>query len=177
MISTLVRRVSRAIDLIAQWLAYVAMLLLVFLVSCILFEVVSRRFFNSPTIWAFDLSMMTNGALFVLALALILQRQQHICVDFLSHRFSNRLTAIRDLLFYGLGFLPVLAILAYVAWDTAIEALRTGRVDRVSPWAPLMWPYLSALATGLTALVLQTLNLLLHAAGQFLAQPSRGTPP
>jgi TRAP-type mannitol/chloroaromatic compound transport system permease small subunit len=150
----------RAIDLLANLLAAIAMLLLVFLVGCILYEVISRRFFNSPTLWAYDLSLMTNGSIFVLALAFVLSKNQHICIDFLSHRFSNKALAFRNLVFYGLLFLPVLSSLCYVAWATAIEAFQTGRVDRVSPWAPLIWPYLSALAIGLTALLLQVLNLL-----------------
>lgn len=161
---------NKTIDRLAQKLAQIAMLLLVFLVGCILYEVISRRFFNSPTLWAYDLSLMTNGSIFVLALALILRNNQHICVDFISHRFSRKAIAVRNLVFYGLMFTPVLTVLCYAAWATAIEAIQTGRVDRVSPWAPLMWPYLSALAIGLTALLLQTLNLLVTSAQMLLTQ-------
>ncbi len=161
----------RTIDALAQVLAWVSMLLLLFLVGCILFEVISRRFFNSPTIWAYDLSLMTNGSVFVLALAYVFSKNQHICIDFLSHRFTNKVLAIRNLVFYGLMFLPVMACLSYVAWATAIDAFQTGRLDRVSPWAPLMWPYLSALAIGLSALLLQVLNLLQRSVQTLTHQP------
>ena len=41
-------------DQVSIYLSRVAMGLVVVLVGAMLYEVVSRRIFNSPTIWAFD---------------------------------------------------------------------------------------------------------------------------
>lgn len=168
------RQASRAINAISQWLCWAAMLLMIVLVSSICYEVFSRRLFGSPTLWSFDISSMANGALFVLALAEVMRRRQHICIDFLSSQFPTRLIQLRDLIFFGLLLTPILVILCITAWQTAFEAWVTGRVDRVSPWAPRLWPYLSAIALGLTALALETLKLGLSSlVGLFSGKPQK----
>ena len=37
------------------------------------------------------------------------------------------------------------------------EAFVTGQVERVSPWAPIIWPYFAAISLGLSVLFLQSL--------------------
>lgn len=48
----------------------------------------------------------------------------------------------------------------YLICDAAIgdayEAFVTGQVERVSPWAPIIWPYYTAISIGLSVLFLQS---------------------
>jgi TRAP-type mannitol/chloroaromatic compound transport system permease small subunit len=152
------------------------MLMMVVLVSSICYEVFSRRLLDSPTLWAFDVSSMTNGAIFVLSLAEVMRRRQHICIDFLSSRFPAGVIRLRDLIFFGMVLSPILVIISMTAWQTAFEAWETGRVDRVSPWAPKLWPYLSAIALGLTALTLETLKTGLCALTSIVSGSKTGQP-
>lgn len=48
-------------------LGQAAMLLICLLVISMLYEVAARYIFQAPTLWAFDLSYMFNGSLFLLA--------------------------------------------------------------------------------------------------------------
>ena len=76
--------------------------------------------------------------------------------------------------------MPAIFILARAAVSEAWNAFVTGQVERVSPWAPLIWPYYSALATGLVALVLQVLAEMVRGQGGTATrvtrpfQPERG---
>ena len=44
----------------------------------------------------------------------------------------------------------------------------TGEVERVSPWSPVIWPYYSALAVGLAALLLQVVAEMIRHAMQVI---------
>jgi TRAP-type mannitol/chloroaromatic compound transport system permease small subunit len=49
-----------------------------------LYEVVSRRIFDAPTLWTFDLSYMINGTIYLGAAEHALPRNEHIRIVFLS---------------------------------------------------------------------------------------------
>ena len=82
----LLKRVLPQLDHVGTALAYVAMVQIVVLISLMLYEVVSRRVFNAPTMWAGDLTYMSNGTLFLIGAAYTLRRNAHIRIDFLGGR-------------------------------------------------------------------------------------------
>lgn len=147
--------VLSAVDRLARVLAGIAMALFLVLVFAMLYEVVARRGFNSPTVWAFDVAYMTNGTMVFLGAAYALLRNEHIRIDFLSTRFSRRVQDAVNGLFYLLALIPALG---YVALFTVNEAWRTfvtGEVERASTWAPVSWPFYTGLALGIVGLWLQ----------------------
>ena len=144
------------IDRLSGFLARAAMALVVVLVGAMLFEVVSRRIFNLPTIWAFDLSYMINGTIFLGAAGYALLQNEHIRIDFFSARLSLRAQHAVNSIFYVFLFLPVMFIICQAAFGDAYEALVTGQVERVSPWAPVVWPYYTAVCVGLFGLLAQS---------------------
>ena len=125
-------------------------------------EVAARYVLRSPTVWAFDMAYMLNGAAFVLACALALKRNQHVTVDILSQRFSGRTQRIIEIVVFALLVLPATAFLCYAAWAETWKAWATGEVEQVSPWQPKIWPFRLVLAVGMTALWLQVLGRVLH---------------
>ena len=144
------------VDRLSGLLARIAMGLVVVLVGAMLYEVISRRIFNSPTIWAFDFSYMVNGTIFLGAAAYALLQNEHIRIDFFSARLSLRAQHAINAIFYVFLFLPTMFIICQAAFGDAYEALVTGQVERVSPWAPLVWPYYTAVCVGLFGLFAQS---------------------
>ena len=59
--------VLRAIDWINDVLGGIAMVFLVAMIGDMLYEVISRRVFGAPTMWAYDISFMLNGVGFMFA--------------------------------------------------------------------------------------------------------------
>ncbi len=151
------RMLFRLVDRLSVLSARMAMALIVVLVGAMLYEVVSRRVFNSPTLWAFDLSYMINGTIYLGAAGYALLRNEHIRIDFFSARRSLRTQHVVNSIFYAFLFLPVMFIICHTAVGDAYEAFVTGQVERVSPWAPVIWPYYTAIAFGLCVLFLQSI--------------------
>ena len=90
-------RVACILEVPAVWAARAAMVLIFLLIGAMLYEVVARYVFARPTVWAFDISYMLNGALFVLAIGYTQKCRAHVRIDFLAVRLPARLVAIVDL--------------------------------------------------------------------------------
>lgn len=164
-------RLLSLVDVLSRGLAVVAMVLVMVLMGAMIYEVVSRRFFNAPTLWAFDISYMTNGAIFLLGGGATTLLDRNVRIDFLAQLIPERVrlgiwTAVELFL-----VLPAFFLLAEAAIAEAWRAYETGQVERVSPWAPLVWPYFTAIAVGLVALTLQILASAIRQAEIVLAGP------
>ncbi|MCL4766101.1 MAG: TRAP transporter small permease subunit [Hyphomicrobiaceae bacterium] len=127
------------------------------LIAAVCYEVVARYVFAAPTLWAFDASYMLTGSVFVLAIGLTTQENGQVRIDFLSSRMPVRAQHIVNLLVTGGIVTPCMIWITYDACRRALNAARTGEVEPVSPWAPLMWPFYTAIAVGLVVFCLQLL--------------------
>ena len=86
-----IARLLSVIDWISKILAYMTMVMTGILILVMSYEMVVRRLLNAPTLWAFDVSYMLSGVIFVAAMAFTLQRNEHVRIDFLSTRLPIRL--------------------------------------------------------------------------------------
>lgn len=139
-----------------------AALLVVPMVLALVYEVVSRYFFNAPTIWAQDMSIFLFGYISVLAGAGVMRERAHINVDLFYARFSARGKAVADTISYPLG----LCFLGLVAWYMTHEgflAIEQGR-RRSSEWSPPVGHFYLAAALGAGLFFLQALAHWLRAA-------------
>lgn len=151
----MLERALRLVDRLSFTIAAVAMVMIVGLVFSMVYEVVARYAFNAPTIWAYDVSYMLNGALFLLAAAFTLAKNNHVRIDFLSTLLPVRVQHGINAVFYVVLFLPGLGVAALAASNAAWSTFVSGEVEAVSPWAPLIWPFNAAIAIGLAGLWLQ----------------------
>lgn len=147
-------RVLSAIDRISVFFGAVAVALLGLLVVDMMYEVVLRRVFNAPTLWAFDIAYMSNGAIFLLAAGFTLLHNEHIRIDFLSTRMPRKYQDAVNACAYLLMFW----FLTYAVFGSIREfaiAFRTGELEPTSPWAPQIWPFYLAIMTGTCVFSLQ----------------------
>ncbi len=96
---TLVDRFNTLVGKLFAWC-------IVLLTIAVCYEVVSRYAFGAPTWWAFDVSWMLYGALFMMAGAYTLARNGHVRGDFLYRQWPERTQAKIDLALYVLFFFP-----------------------------------------------------------------------
>src|SRR5262245_62232505 len=80
----LVRVIDKFTDATGTWVAW----LNVPLVLAVSYEVFARYLFNAPTIWAFDVTYMLYGAIFMLGSAFALHKGAHIRTDFFYQEWS-----------------------------------------------------------------------------------------
>ena len=166
-------RLLAAVDAISGILTAISLALLLVLVGDMIYEVASRRLFSAPTLWAYDIAYMANGAGFVFAAAYTLRHNGHIRIDFLSSRLPRRAQDGINFAAYLVLILPALAILVAGAYSAWLRAWLTGEVDPASPWKPVMWPFYAAMTVGFAALWLQaTAEGVRHARSAFGGGPS-----
>lgn len=134
-------RLSEKAGSFAAWLVVPLMLIVVY-------EVIVRHVFNSPTIWTYDMLWMLYSMNFLLGGAFTLLKKGHIRIDIIHEKLSPRSKLIFDLIVYAIIFCIPCAILTWVsveyAWDawasrenlsTTSWAFRAGPIKTVMPIA------------------------------------------
>jgi TRAP-type mannitol/chloroaromatic compound transport system permease small subunit len=161
------RLLLRLVDQISLACAIVACGLALVLIFVTLIEVFMRYVAGTPTEWVFDVAYMVSGASVLLAGGYTLRVDGHVRINFLSSRLPPRVESLAHSLFFFLIMLPALFFISRASWSKSWTAFRTGEVEVVSPWAPVIWPFFTALTIGLVVLSIQVaaeaVRHLLHA--------------
>ena len=97
------------------------------------YEVVVRYAFRSPTPWAFDLSYMLYGTLFMMAGAYTLSRDGHVRGDFIYRLWQPKTQAAVELVLYFLFFFPGVTALVLAGWKYSSRAWGYFEVSTNSP--------------------------------------------
>lgn len=135
---------------IGHMFAWCVMLLMIS--TC--YEVFMRYVLNSPTVWAFDMSYMLYGALFMMSGAYALSRGTHVRGDFLYRSWKPRNQAKMDLLLYFLFFFPAIFAMIYTGAAYSFEATRILESSVNSPAGVPVWPLkLIIFVAGITLLI------------------------
>ncbi|MGD8564298.1 MAG: TRAP transporter small permease subunit, partial [Desulfarculaceae bacterium] len=103
MFNKLVTRIDALNDWLGRWVSFCV----IPIAALVLFEVVLRYVFNSPTVWANELTQMLFGAYVILSGAYIMRWGGHVNVDILYSRLSDKTRAVMDIATSFLFFLFV----------------------------------------------------------------------
>jgi TRAP-type mannitol/chloroaromatic compound transport system permease small subunit len=105
------------------------------------YEVFCRYALGAPTDWAFDVSYMLYGTLFMMAGAYTLSRNGHVRGDFLYRNWSPRRQARIDLALYFLFYFPGILALIYSGWEYFKLSYLLNERSSASPNGPIVWPF------------------------------------
>jgi TRAP-type mannitol/chloroaromatic compound transport system permease small subunit len=97
------------------------------------YEVFVRYVLGAPTSWAFDISYMMYGSLFMMGGAYTLSRDAHVRADFIYRLWRPRTQAAVELILYFLFFFPGVIALIVAGWNYASRSLRYLEVSVMSP--------------------------------------------
>lgn len=139
MFSTFLRGLCRGIDFIVMLTGQAAAYLMPLLAGVVAFEVFARYVLNSPTIWAYDMSLFLFGYVAALGGAYAQQKRAHINVDILYLAVSPKTKCVFNLIGFVLGIF-FLAIIIYVSIGKLTEALEYD-YRRESEWGPPMYHF------------------------------------
>jgi TRAP-type mannitol/chloroaromatic compound transport system permease small subunit len=129
--------IDRLSTLVGQTFAWCILLL----TGVVTYEVVARYAFRAPTSWAYDVSYMLYGTLFMMAGAYALSRNAHVRGDFLYRNFPPRRQAWFDLMLYLLFFFPAIIAFMISGWHFFEESFRQNERTMFSPTGPVIWPF------------------------------------
>jgi len=125
------------------------------LILGMVYEVLARKFFLAPTIWAYDISRFLYGALFMLGAGYALSKGVHIRADFLYRNFKIKTQGIVDFTLYVLFYFPGLLVFFYMTTGFLQESIKRGERGMDTTWMPYMWPIKTCLWFGIIFLLIQ----------------------
>lgn len=147
--------VSKTVETISEWTGQVFAWLVAAMVAAITYEVVARYVFNAPTKWAYEMTYMLSGTLFMMGVAYALRHQALISVDVFYRQFPPRWKAIIESGMYLLFFFPPLIVLLWKGIDYVQFAWSIKEVSLVSPWRAPIYLFKTVLVVGVSLLLLQ----------------------
>ena len=143
------------IDTFSLWVGRTVCWLTVPLFCAMVYEVTARYVFVAPTMWAYDISRMLYGALFMLGAGYALSKGVHIRADFIYRGWSSRVQGRIDLVLYILLYFPGMVVFLYMATDFAALSWIRGEKGMDTAWMPAMAPIKTALPVGIALLIIQ----------------------
>ncbi|WP_197019096.1 TRAP transporter small permease subunit [Thioalkalivibrio sp. HK1] len=149
------------IDLFSLWCGRIFCWMLVPLMFAMVFEVVARKLFIAPTIWAYDTSRMLSGALFMAGAGYALMRGVHIRADFIYRLWAPRHQAMVDALLYLLFFFPAMGYFLWISLEYAGSAWISWELSMDTAWMAPVAPVRTAMPVGAAFLILQGISELL----------------
>ena len=125
------------IDSFTAWVGKAFAWCILLLTLAVAYEVFVRYLLRDPTSWAFDMSYMMYGSLFMMAGAYTLARDGHVRGDVLFRLWPPKVQATVELTLYILFFFPGILALIMAGADYAAESWSynygTGEVSINSP--------------------------------------------
>lgn len=121
------------IDKISAWFGKAFAWLIMVMTLGVSYEVFMRYAMANPTSWAFDVTYIMYGGLFMMAGAYTLSRDGHVRADFLYRLWRPRTQAKLELFLYIIFFFPGILALIFAGWRYAGRSWRYLEVSTFSP--------------------------------------------
>ncbi len=135
------QRLLLGIDRLSTRIGQLFAWLIVALTGLIVWEVLSRKFFDTPHAWAFDAQIMGYGVLFMMAGAYTLSKNGHVRGDVLYGFFPPRVQAGIDLVLYLAFFVPGSIAMVWAGWDYAKESWLIREHSTITVDGPPIYPF------------------------------------
>ena len=149
-LSAIIDAITAAIGKSVSWLILAAVL-----VSAI--NAVVRKIFDMSSNAWLELQWYLFGAVFLLAAAYALQKNEHIRIDILSSGWSKRTRDIIDLVLHIIFLLPFCLLMVRLAWPWFWLSYRTGEMS-ANAGGLIIWPAKSFVLIGFILLTAQAIS-------------------
>jgi len=149
------KKIIGIIDSISDWSGKIACWIIVPLVMGTVYDVIMRYFFKAPTKWAYELTWMEYGALFMLGGAYGLRHRIHVRVDVIYNTYSPRAQAVFDALMYLIIFFPLYTLLIIYGTGYAGYSWKIWEHSYLSYWQPPVYPIKTVIPVAFILFLLQ----------------------
>jgi TRAP-type mannitol/chloroaromatic compound transport system permease small subunit len=120
-------------DKLSTWFGHTFAWLIMLMTLGVSYEVFVRYALNAPTPWAFDVTYIMYGTLFMMAGAYTLSQDGHVRADFIYRLWRPRTQAVVELVLYLVFFFPGILALIFAGWKYASRSWRFLEVSTMSP--------------------------------------------
>ena len=120
-------------DRLSAWFGKAFAWAIMIMIIGVSYEVLVRYVFRAPTSWAFDVTFIMYGALFMMGGAYTLSRDGHVRADFIYRLWRPRTQAKVELVLYLFFFFPGIVALILAGGKYAIRSWGFREVSVNSP--------------------------------------------
>jgi TRAP-type mannitol/chloroaromatic compound transport system permease small subunit len=153
-------RFCDAVDRLNFWVGRFWALAIFVVTFAVLYEVVARTAFGTPTLWSNETTIYVSAVAYLIGGGYALLYRRHVRIDLLYDRLSPRTRAKLDLVTF-LFFVIYVGGLVWVGttmgWTSFTQSEGTG-----TPWNPPIWPVKLAIPIAGALLLLQGIANLLR---------------
>lgn len=151
------RKVGKAFDSLNTFIGIAFGTIIVVLVILTVMEVVLRKFFNSPTIWSFEVLKQLFATYFMITAAYGLRKGSHISIDLFSRLLPEKKKAALSIFSYLIFFFPFCSICAWYGYQYAATSWAMNE-HSWSNFAPPLYPVKSVICITFVLLLLQGIS-------------------
>ncbi|MCD6571299.1 MAG: TRAP transporter small permease subunit [Deltaproteobacteria bacterium] len=145
------------VDSLNEWIGRIFGMIIIPIVLIAVYEVICRRFLNSPTIWSFEVLKQLFGLYFMMLAAYGLLHKAHISIDVFTMRLSKKKRAIIDIICYIIFYFPFCLIT--IKYSYVFAAVSWVSKERSwSVFGPVLYPIKTVIFIGFTLLLLQGIS-------------------
>lgn len=145
---------SRGIDRVTAWIGQgISWLILAAVLVSAANAVVRKAFDLSSNAWL-ELQWYLFGAVFMLAAAWTLQKNEHVRIDVVSSRLGQRTRIWIDLICHILFLMPFAVLMTWLSWPFFWRSWTTGEMS-MNAGGLILWPAKFLILLGFTVLVVQ----------------------
>ena len=155
----------RPILLYVKWVDFastkfgrLAMYLVFMMIGVLLLDAVTRNIIRIPLSWCVEMAQFTMAAYYILGGAYSMQLGDHVRMDLIYDRCSERTKAKLDVATSGC-LLFYLGCLLFGSISSTIYAIETGQ-RKFSMWNPSMVPIKCIMVFGIVLMLLQAISML-----------------
>jgi TRAP-type mannitol/chloroaromatic compound transport system permease small subunit len=149
-----ISKILKGIDLLSEYSGKLFSFLILIIIALEVFEVVTRYVLQAPTTWSWELATLLFGAHFVIGAAWVLKENKHVRTDIFYGKFSPKVKAIVDLIFFSVIFFSFVGVLI---WKSTANAIFSWKIleTSFSMWGPPLYPLKTIIAFSFILLGLQ----------------------
>lgn len=147
--------ILRVVDTFTDSVGKVACWLASILVALVSLEVIMRYFFDAPTMWNFETSMMVGGTLYAMGWSYAMRHHSNVRIDILYNRLSPKVRVAIDVVGAVLFFFPLMILFVPTSAAWALRAWEIGEKSVETYWYPSIAPFRTVVFLGFCLLMLQ----------------------
>jgi len=151
------RRVFKSVDFISEGAGSIARWFGLLLILVVVYDVVARYVFDSPTIWGYEVGIALGMSLYCWGYAYTESKHGHVRVDVFYIHMSPRARAIVDTIGGFIFFLPVIGLVVFASWNKMMWSWGVMEKSVEGYWYPPWYPLRTMVFLGFALLLMQGL--------------------
>lgn len=147
---------ANCIDRINDTVGTIISYLIVIVGLFVVYEVIRRYVFNSPTLWVWDLNIQLAGLMCIFGGGYALLYETHVSIDIFVERLPDRITLLIKLILYFFFFFAI----SILVWKGTTQAWHSFIIKEhyTSLWSPPLYPLRMAIPIGALLFLFQGLS-------------------